>query len=165
MERLIELGVDPNRGDYVLAGPHARGTPLHSALESLNLHSIRFLLGYGSNPTIKNQYGGSSIKYAANRFIRDAERLDIGWQIPPETQTQEDINRRVGGLAKYWLIWHAMYQSCGEGGRAFRRSLRNTKIPAQPLRPEPAPLHRGSTIPVSWQGGYETSEQVQKRLC
>lgn len=169
LERLIELGVDPNRGDYVVAGPHARGTPLHSALESLNLHSIRFLLSYGANPTIKNQnknqYGGSSIKYAASSFIRDAERLDTGWQVPPGSQTQDDINRSVNTLAKYYLIWHAMYKSCGKGGRAFRQSLRDTKIAAQPPRPEPAPLRVGHYNPQTDRISYETSEQAQKRLC
>ena len=158
IELLIDLGVDVNRGDYKWRGPHARGTPLHSVTELVKLNSVRLLLGYGADPTIKNQYGGSSIKYAAHSFVRAAGQLEIGSQVPSRPQTQDEINQSVDTLAKYWLIWHAMYQSCGEGGRAFRRSLRDMKLPTQPLRPEPAPIHR-------IESGYETNEQARKILC
>ena len=129
VERLIDLGVDVNRGDYQWRGPHARGTPLHSVTGLAKLDAVRLLLDCGANPTIKNQYGGSSIKYAASSFVRAAGQLEIGSYVPPRPQTQDDINQSVNTLAKYWLIWHAMYQSCGKGGQTFRRSLRDLKLP------------------------------------
>ncbi|CZR67757.1 uncharacterized protein PAC_17656 [Phialocephala subalpina] len=74
ISHLLDLGFDVNGLDDV-HGPYAFGRPLHYAVRSRNLGSVRYLLERGANPNLRNQMGDSAYDEAVRRRFFEAVEL------------------------------------------------------------------------------------------
>ena len=86
MTHLIDLGFDANELDDI-AGAYKRGTPLHYAVRSKKLESIRFLLERGADPHLQNQWGETAAEEAVKRGYAEAVELfesETSWVVFPK---------------------------------------------------------------------------------
>ncbi len=84
MAHLLELGVDVNGSDDS-RGPYGFGTPLHHAIRERHIQIVRFLLGKGANPHIRNRAGDTAFGQAEKTTCAQIIELLKG-AVPPENQ-------------------------------------------------------------------------------